>query len=159
MRVPDYAAEISWLKGLLFVLDHVCVNVTERRIGPMLIAVIEFLDDVFLEVRTAGMGFYDLFSIRVAVRFVFYSQDIHFNASGDERDNGMHVLRNAGRGVKRNRRPYGFQIVLSDATRTQEFASGVGAVDFEAFVRATVLLRQPHIVEHRARKQQLCIKL
>ena len=141
MRVPDYAAEVSWLKGLLFVLNHVCIDVTERRIGLMLIAVIEFLDDLFLEVWTAGMGFYDLFSIRVAVRFVFYSQDIHFNASGDERDNGMHVLGNTGRGVKRNRRPYGFQIVRSDATRPQEFARGVRAVDFEAFVRGAVLLR------------------
>ncbi len=41
----------------------------------------------------------------------------------------------------------------------QEIARGIGAVDLEALMRAAVLMRQPHVVEHGARIEQFRIEL
>ncbi len=65
----------------------------------------------------------------------------------------MHVLRDAGRGVQGDRRPDRFDILLMDSVASQEVTGGICAVNLEAFLRGAVLMRQAHVVEHRA-----CIK-
>src|SRR5258707_7409036 len=65
----------------------------------------------------------------------------------------MHVLRDAGRRVQGDRRPDRFDILLMDSVASQEVTGGICAVNLEAFLRGAVLMRQAHVVEHRA-----CIK-
>lgn len=65
----------------------------------------------------------------------------------------MHVLRNARRRMQRDRRPDCINVLLGNAVTAQEVAGGVCTVDFEALIRAAVLIGQAHIMEHRA-----CIK-
>src|SRR6202158_5886250 len=65
----------------------------------------------------------------------------------------MHVLRNARRSVQGDRSPDRFDILLRDAVASQEVTGGIRAVNFEALIRAAVLIGQAHIMEHRA-----CIK-
>src|SRR6266404_413350 len=49
-------------------------------------------------------------------------------------------------------------ILLRYPVATQEVARGVRAVHLEALVGAAVPMRQPHVVEHRAGIEQLCIE-
>ena len=86
------------------------------------------------------------------------AQHVHLDARGDQRDHRMHVLRNAGRGVQRDRGPHRVDILLRYAVAAQEVSRGVGAVDLEALVGAAVPMRQPHVVEHRAGIEQLGIE-
>ena len=70
----------------------------------------------------------------------------------------MHVLRDARRGVQGDRSPDRFDVVLRDAAASQGVAGGVRAVDFEAFLRAAVLVGQAHVVKHRAGIEQFRIE-
>src|ERR1700741_412479 len=70
----------------------------------------------------------------------------------------MHVLRNAGRRVQRNRRPNGVDIRSSDALGAQESAGRIRSVDLEALLGAAVLWGKSHVMEHRPRIQELRIE-
>ena len=65
----------------------------------------------------------------------------------------MHVLRDARRRVQGDRGPDRVDILLMDPMAAQEVAGGIRAVNLEALLRGAVLMRQAHVVEHRA-----CIK-
>src|SRR5258705_7947271 len=70
----------------------------------------------------------------------------------------MHVLRDAGRRVQGDRRPDRFDILLMDSVASQEVTGGICAVNLEAFLRGAVLMRQAHVVEHRASIKQFGIE-
>ena len=59
----------------------------------------------------------------------------------------------ARRSVQGDRGPDRFNILLMDSAASQEITGGICAVNLEAFLRGAVLMRQAHVVEHRA-----CIK-
>jgi len=63
------------------------------------------------------------------------------------------MLRDAGRRVQGDRRPYRFDILLMDSVASQEITGGICTVNLEALLRGAVLVGQAHVVEHRA-----CIK-
>jgi hypothetical protein len=48
--------------------------------------------------------------------------------------------------------------MLRDAMASQEVSGGICAVDLETLVRAAVLMRQAHVMEHRARIKQFGIE-
>jgi len=55
----------------------------------------------------------------------------------------VHVFRDARRRVQCDRGPDRINILLRDAVTSQEVAGDVGAVDFEAVIRAAVLMVKP----------------
>jgi len=55
----------------------------------------------------------------------------------------MHVLRNAGRRVQSDGRPDDIDIRLRDPMATQEIASCIRAIDFEALIRARTVAGAP----------------
>ena len=70
----------------------------------------------------------------------------------------MHVLRDAGRRVQRDRGPDRLNVALGYAMAPEKVASGVGAVDLETLIRASVLRGKAHVVEHGAGIEELGIK-
>jgi hypothetical protein len=86
------------------------------------------------------------------------AQHVHLDARGEKGDNRVHVHRNARRRVQCDRGPDKIYVVLRDFMGLQEVARGIRAVDLEALGLAAVLARQAHVVEHRARVEQLPIK-
>ncbi|PAV92690.1 hypothetical protein WR25_09954 [Diploscapter pachys] len=89
--------------------------------------------------------------------FVVQAEYVGFHASGDQRDQRVHVLGDTRRGVQGNGRPDPFDIALVDTVLLQEVAGGVGAIDLEAAAVAAVGVGQAHVVEHAAAVQQLCV--
>src|SRR5450631_1922750 len=65
----------------------------------------------------------------------------------------MHVLRDTGCCMQRDRCPDLIDILLCDGMASQEVTGGIRAIDFESLLGAAVLMRQAHVVEHRT-----CIK-
>src|SRR5437764_14817525 len=55
-RSPDHSAEIAALEAGVLVGEDVGLDVAERRVGLALDAIVEGLDDVFLEMRGARIG-------------------------------------------------------------------------------------------------------
>ena len=92
---------------------------------------------------------------RVGLRYD--TEHVHLDAGGDERDDGMHVLWDAGSRVQRDRGPDHLDVPLGDAMAPEEIAGGVGAVHLEALVRASVRGSEAHIVEHGAGVKELGI--
>src|SRR5690606_29540606 len=86
---------------------------------------------------------------------VVQAQDVVFDAGGDQGDLGLHVLRDAGGGVQRDRGPHPAHAVFGDAVRAEEGAGLVGAVDLEAAAAAVEPLAEAEVVEHRADVEQL----
>jgi hypothetical protein len=60
--------------------------------------------------------------------------------------------------VQGDRGPDRVDILLRDAVASQEVPGDIRAVDFEAMIRAAVLMGQAHVVEHRACIEQLGIE-
>ena len=56
------------------------------------------------------MGVHHGLALGFAVFGIGQPQHVHFNARSNERDDRMHVLRNAGGGVKRDRGPDGVDV-------------------------------------------------
>ena len=54
------------LKAGILVRDHVGIHIAKRGVRPVLVAVVERLDDILLEVLRARMGADDRRTIRVA---------------------------------------------------------------------------------------------
>ena len=69
---------------------------------------------------------------------------------GDQRHFRLLMLRNAGRGMKRDGVPNGVDGSLIDVVLPQKIARGVRAVDFEAFRGATIGLGQAHVMVRAA---------
>jgi hypothetical protein len=86
------------------------------------------------------------------------AEHVHLDAGGDERNDGMHVLRDAGRRVQRDRSPDRLDVPLGDAMGPEEVAGGVGAVHLEALMRARVRGGEAHVVEHGAGVKELGIE-
>jgi len=70
----------------------------------------------------------------------------------------VHVLRDTRRSVQGDRGPDRFDILLRNAVASQEVTGGIRAVNFEALIRAAVLIGKAHIMEHRACIKQFGIK-
>lgn len=103
-------------------------------------AVIERLDDVFLETRRAWERARTTASrLRVAVLGVGQAEHIHLDLSRDERDDRVHVLWDAWRRVERDGGPYDVNVLLGGAMLLQKVACGVCAVHFESLMGAAVL--------------------
>ena len=97
------------------------------------------------------MGVHDGFAFIVAVFGIGQPYHVHLDARGHQRNDGMHVLRNARRRVQSDRRPDRIDVVLANAVTTEEVAGGVRAIDLEALVGAAVRRNEPHVVKHRRR--------
>ena len=65
---------------------------------------------------------------------------------------------NPGRGVQCDRCPNRVDVLRGNASAPQEVAGGIGAVDLEAIVLATVLVSETHVMKHRSRVKQLGIE-
>ena len=87
------------------------------------------------------------------------AKHVHLDAGGDERDDGMHELRNAGCRVQRDRSPDRLDVALGDAMASQEIAGGVGAVHLKALICAGVLRGETHVMEHGAGIEEFGIKV
>ena len=85
-------------------------------------------------------------------------EDVHLDTRRHQRDDRMHVLRNAGRRVQRDRRPHRLDVCLWNTVPLQEIPRRIGAVDLEALVGAAVGLGQAHVVKHRSRIEQFRIE-
>ena len=122
----------------LFVGDDVRLDVAEGRIRLVFDAIVEGLDDVFLEALRPGMGLDDRRALDVAVFVISEAEDVHFDTRGKECDNRMHVRRNPGRGVESDCRPDGIDVGCGDVVSLQEGACSICPIDLEALVRAAV---------------------
>ncbi len=156
--MPDHAAEVARCEATLLVLDHVGLDVAEGRLRLVLDAVIECLNDIFLEMRRPWMRVHHGLALGVAVLMVGEAEHIHLHAGGHQRHHRVHVLRNAGRGVQRDGGPHRIDIGLRDVAAPEEIARGIGAVDLEAFVRAAVLVGEAHVMEHRPGVEQFRVE-
>jgi hypothetical protein len=142
----------------VLVRQHIGLHVAERRLRLVPDAVIEGLDDLFLEPPLARMQANDRLPHGIVIVGIRQSKHIHFDTGGDQGDDRMHVLRDAGGGMQRDRRPHRIDILLGNVVRLQEIPGGVGTVDLETLIGAAVLLRQAHVVKHRAGIQQFGIE-
>src|SRR5260370_6627290 len=145
--------EVRFLVG-----DHVRLNVAKGRLGLVLDAFVECLEDVFLEMFGARMGAHHGLSLGVSVRRIVYSQYIHFDAGSHERNNWAHVLRNAGRGVKRDRGPDGVDVRWGYAVVAEKVTGRIRAVDLEALGSTAVLGCETDVMEHRAGVEKLGVE-
>jgi hypothetical protein len=104
------------------------------------------LDDVFLETLGARMGVHHGLALGFAVFGIGQAEHVHFHASRYERHDGVHVLRNAGGGVERDRGPDGFDVCLGNPVAAEKVAGRIGAVDLEALGGAAVLVPTANII-------------
>ena len=91
------------------------------------------------------MRVHDRFTFSVAVFAIGQPQHVHLDACRHQSDDGVHVLRDARRGVQSDRRPDRIDVVLVYAVTAKEVASGVRAVDLEALVGAAVGRSEAHV--------------
>src|ERR1700716_1207170 len=92
-RSANHAAEIAAPESRVLVREHVGLDIAECRVGLVLDAVVERLDDVLLELRGARMRVHDCFAFLTAVFGIAQPQYIHLDAGRHQGDDGMHVLR------------------------------------------------------------------
>src|SRR5260370_5580654 len=76
----DHAAEIALMEVRILVREHVGIDVAEGRLRLVLVAVVEGLDDVFLETRVTRMCMHHRLALRVAVFGISQSKHVHFDA-------------------------------------------------------------------------------
>src|SRR5258706_13547832 len=93
----DHAAEIDAGEVRILVCEYVGVDVAEGRLRLVLVAVVEGLDDVFLETRATRMCMHHRLALRVAVFGISQPKDIHFDAGCHQSYDRVHVLRDARR--------------------------------------------------------------
>src|SRR5258708_9365162 len=74
----DHAAEVAAMKVRILVREHVGLDVAEGRLRLVLDAVVERLDDVFLEMLPARMGAHHGFALGVAVFSIAHAEHVHF---------------------------------------------------------------------------------
>src|SRR5580704_12900978 len=76
----DHAAEVAAPEGRIFVRENIGFHVAEGCLGLVLDAVIEGLDDVFLETRSTRMCMHHRLALRVGVFGISYAKYVHFDA-------------------------------------------------------------------------------
>src|ERR1700681_22217 len=76
-RSANHAAEIAAPESRVLVREHVGLDVAECRVGLVFDAVVERLDDVFLELIGARMRVYDRFVFPVTVFGIGQPQHVH----------------------------------------------------------------------------------
>src|SRR3984885_15594349 len=150
-RGADYAAEVAAPEGRIFVRENIGFHISEGCLGLVLDAVIEGLDDVFLEMRSTWMSVHHCLALSVGMFRIVYPQHVHFDAGRHQGYDRVHMLRNAGCRVQGDCGPDSFYVLLRDAKASSIITGGIGVVNLEALIRAAVLVGQTHVVEHRAR--------
>jgi hypothetical protein len=133
-------------------------NVAEGRLRLAFDTVIEGLDDVFLEMCRTRMCVHDRLTLGVTVLGISEAKHVHFDAGRHQSYHGMHVLRDAQCRVQGDRGPDRVDILLRDAAASQEVPGDIRAIDFEAMIRAAMLMGQAHVEEHRACTEQFGIE-
>ncbi len=98
----------------ILIREHVGLDVAEGRLRLVLVAVVEGLDDVFLETRATRMCMHHRLALRVAVFGISQSKHVHFDAGRHQSDDRVHVLRDARRRVQGDRGPNRFEVLLLD---------------------------------------------
>src|SRR3984893_16057608 len=96
-RGADYAAEILGPERGVLVGENVGVDSAEGRLGLVVEAVVEGLDDLFLEAAGSRVRANHGFALDVRELGKSDTEHVHLDAGGNER--GMHVRWDAGRGV------------------------------------------------------------
>ena len=87
------------------------------------------------------------------------AKHVHLDAGGHERDDGMHVLRDAGCRVQCDCRPDCLDVLRVDAMSSQKVTSRIRAIHLEALIRASVCRGEAHVVEHGAGVKELGIEM
>src|SRR3982074_2285220 len=114
----DHAAEIAAPEGRILIRKNIGLHIAERRLRLVLNAVIEGLDDVLLEVIRTRVRTYDGLPLRIAVFGISQAKYVHFDARRQERDDRVHVLRDAGCCMQRDRCPDSVNLLPGDAVAT-----------------------------------------
>src|ERR1700720_4937758 len=135
----DHAAEILGLKRQILVGEHIGVDSAEGRLGLMVEAVIEGVDDLFLKATGARVRADDGLALGLGELGKSDTEHVHLDAGGNERDDGMHVRWDAGRGVQRDRGPDRLDLALGYAMAAEEVTGIIGAVDLQTLMRAGML--------------------
>lgn len=86
------------------------------------------------------------------------SEHVEADAGIQQRHFGLHVMRDARRGVQGNGFPDGAHLLLRHVMRAEKLARGIGAIDLEAFVLAGEALGETEIVKGRGDVEQLGIE-
>src|SRR6266404_2347478 len=157
-RGADHAAEILGPEGGILVGEHVGVDSAKGRLGLAVEAVVKGLDDLFLEASGARVRADHRFALGVRELGKSDAEHVHLDAGGNERDDGMHVLWDAGCGVQRDRGPDRLDLALCYAVAAQEVTGTIGAVDLETLMRACMLGGEAHVMEHSAGVKELGIE-
>src|ERR1700680_2242870 len=157
-RGADHAAEILGSEGGGLVGEHVGVDSAEGRLGIMVEAVGEGVDDLFLKATGARVRADDGLALGLGELGKSDTEHVHLDAGGNERDDGMHVRWDAGRGVQSDRRPDRLDLALGYTMAAEEVTGSIGAVHLEALMRARVLWGEAHVMEHGAGVKQLGIE-
>src|SRR5437016_7315198 len=95
----DHSAEIAAGEVRILVREYVGLHIAERCLRLVLDAVVERLDDIFLEMRSTRMGMRHGLALRVAVFGIGQAKHVHFDAARHQSYDGMHVLRYSRRRV------------------------------------------------------------
>src|SRR5260370_34194344 len=101
-RGSDHAAEILGPERGTLVGEHVGVDSAEGRLRLVVEAVVEGLDDLFLEAAGARVRADHDFALGLRELGKSDAEHVHLDAGGNERDDGMHLRWAAGRGVGRD---------------------------------------------------------
>src|ERR1700730_9543481 len=157
-RAANHAAEILGPEGGILVGEHVGVDSAKGRLGLAVEAVVEGLDDLFLEAAGTGVRADYGFVLGLGELGKSDAEHVHLDAGGNERDDGRHVRWDAGRGMQRDRGPHRLDVAFGYAVAAEEVTGSIGAVDLETLIRAGMLGGEAHVVEHRAGVKQLGIE-
>src|SRR5271167_756334 len=147
-RGADHAAEINRREMRVLVGEHVGVDSAKGRLGLVVEAVVEGLDDLFLEAAGTRVRVDHGFALGLGELGKSDAEHVHLDADADERDDGMHVRWDAGRGVQRDGGPDRLDVALGYAVAAQEVTGSIGAVDLETVIRARMLRGEAHVVKH-----------
>src|ERR1700693_1837257 len=154
----DHTAEILGQKRRILVGEHVGVDSAEGRLGLVVEAVVEGVDDLFLKAAGARVRADDGLAFGLGELGKSYTEHVHLDAGGNERDDGVHARWDAGRGVQRDRGPDRLDLALGYAMAAEEVTGSIGAVHLETHMRARMLGGEAHVVEHGAGVKQLGIE-
>src|ERR1700674_892391 len=136
--VADITAEIATVEIGILVCEDVCFHVSKGSFRLVFDAVVESLQDILFESGCTRVRPNDCVPIGVCEAGVVDSEHIHFITGGYEGNDRIHVLRNARRSVKGNRRPNAVNVLLRDIMAAQKVACGICAVNFKTVYGAAV---------------------
>src|ERR1700694_580393 len=88
----DHAAEIAAPKRWILIGKNIGFHVAESRLRLVLDAVIERLDDVFLELCRTRVGMHHRLALGIAEFGITEAKHVHFNTDRHECHDRVHVL-------------------------------------------------------------------